>query len=338
MEQNHLTHHGILGMRWGVRRFQNKDGSLTAAGKKRRKEDDENTEQETKEQYEARKKTALSSGSAKDILEFKGDLTNNELQTAIARINFEKQLADISAKDTKTWQDKVKDIGDSVETIDKAAQKGIGAWNTVAKIVNSLSDTELPVIDGGDSRRKRAEEAEKKAKEKAEAADKEKRKKFIESATPEQIRKAYGTLSVDDLDQLSKRFKYEDEIEGRFKSRDKAEAKAQAKKEKADKDNKNSDKDNKNSDKDNKNSDKDNKNQKQSEPDVEKVTGEVFGEGTSRRSGGESPNTRQSRETIYMDLPSIAAPKAGTKVNDIPDDSRTVAGSVFPFLLEEPKK
>lgn len=31
-----LTHWGVKGMRWGIRRYQNKDGSLTAAGKKRR--------------------------------------------------------------------------------------------------------------------------------------------------------------------------------------------------------------------------------------------------------------------------------------------------------------
>lgn len=30
-----LSHHGILGQKWGVRRYQNEDGSLTDAGKKR---------------------------------------------------------------------------------------------------------------------------------------------------------------------------------------------------------------------------------------------------------------------------------------------------------------
>ena len=33
---SYLQHYGVLGMKWGVRRFQNKDGTLTAAGKKRR--------------------------------------------------------------------------------------------------------------------------------------------------------------------------------------------------------------------------------------------------------------------------------------------------------------
>ena len=33
--ERYLVHHGILGQKWGVRRYQNEDGSLTAAGKAR---------------------------------------------------------------------------------------------------------------------------------------------------------------------------------------------------------------------------------------------------------------------------------------------------------------
>lgn len=48
MSNNELQHWGIKGMKWGVRRYQNKDGTLTPAGRKRY-DDDESNDEPTKE-------------------------------------------------------------------------------------------------------------------------------------------------------------------------------------------------------------------------------------------------------------------------------------------------
>lgn len=52
---NYIKHHGIKGQKWGVRRFQNKDGSLTAKGKKRYNDDEYDEEREALEKENARR-------------------------------------------------------------------------------------------------------------------------------------------------------------------------------------------------------------------------------------------------------------------------------------------
>lgn len=58
---NELYHYGVKGMRWGVRRYQNKNGSLTNAGKKRYKNDSE-TNNEKSSGLSDKQKTALKVG------------------------------------------------------------------------------------------------------------------------------------------------------------------------------------------------------------------------------------------------------------------------------------
>ena len=50
-KDNYLEHHGILGQKWGIRRYQNPDGSYTAAGKKRYGID---SEEKSAKQYQKR--------------------------------------------------------------------------------------------------------------------------------------------------------------------------------------------------------------------------------------------------------------------------------------------
>lgn len=72
MRSAYLQHHGILGMKWGIRRFEDKNGRLTAAGKerygkggKREKSEDETKTKEkfwTEDRKAIAKKVAIGAG------------------------------------------------------------------------------------------------------------------------------------------------------------------------------------------------------------------------------------------------------------------------------------
>ena len=64
---DYLYHHGIKGMQWGVRRYQNPDGSLTAAGKKR-------VSQRRPDDIVIKKGTQLNNVGSKENLKLRGNV------------------------------------------------------------------------------------------------------------------------------------------------------------------------------------------------------------------------------------------------------------------------
>ena len=71
-----LIHYGIFGMKWGVRRYQNKDGSLTSAGKKRYGNNDDIKDSPQKNTEEPKKKSVK-------------DMSDEELRREVNRMQLE---------------------------------------------------------------------------------------------------------------------------------------------------------------------------------------------------------------------------------------------------------
>ena len=91
--QGELYHHGIKGQKWGVRRFQNKDGSLTPAGKKRY--DEPNVGRKTKEAktYKIPKNKSLHRLQLEEKYMKNGMSREQAEQAAAKRIRTEKFVA-----------------------------------------------------------------------------------------------------------------------------------------------------------------------------------------------------------------------------------------------------
>lgn len=158
-------HYGIYGMKWGIRRYQNSDGTLTEAGKRRYRTsgngefEDEKGEKrygkdvrkQTKsdEKLEKRKQKAIASGSVDNILKMRSYMTSQELTDAVNRVRNMETLRANTPEKLQKAEDRA-ELAARVQTLGNVAtgiSNATNIYNNTAKIFNVLPfDKQLPII------------------------------------------------------------------------------------------------------------------------------------------------------------------------------------------------
>jgi hypothetical protein len=186
-----LRHWGIKGMKWGVRRFQNKDGSLTKAGRKRYAND------EAEDTVEARREKLLKSTNAEELFKNRSLLTTAEMNERLNRIDTERRLSEAADKRAYERVDKILKAGKKINevyeftntSVMKALKKKMGLGGSDEPKRTDLKN----VLDKLDSL------SDKKLNEVLTRAKKESELKKILSGENKGSKKSESSVDMDDI-------------------------------------------------------------------------------------------------------------------------------------------
>lgn len=145
-DEDYIAHYGVGHLHGGH------SGRFPWGSGDRPKQDAASTSGSSQSSYEERKQQALKSGSASDVLKYRGDLTNKELNDAVQRIRFEQELERLDYN-SSSMRDVEKTVGKVYNVVVKAAA-GVAAYNILATVYNETyaaanGKKKLPVFKVG---------------------------------------------------------------------------------------------------------------------------------------------------------------------------------------------
>lgn len=181
-QEDYLAHHGILGQKWGVRRYQNYDGSLTAKGRERRglgeksigssvkeyaskkraesqKRKAENAkalekakQAERKRVTEQKAKKAVEDEEAlkerlrrhpRDIYKYRDELSKDDIDEIIAQVQWDRKCKDIRRDEYMRGLRTIEDVRKTMKLGSEMLNDGLSIYNSTALIYNGMLDHQV---------------------------------------------------------------------------------------------------------------------------------------------------------------------------------------------------
>ena len=158
LDNDYLAHHGIKGQKWGIRRYQNEDGSLTKLGRQRRGISDKSVQEKIKDKVSKRKEEKAAKAKESEaekhealkehvrkhpsrLYKYRTEFSDDEIRDLTNKIRTDTALKDIRDAEIQRGWNKMQQFSQNLGKIKGLAENAKGMYNLMAEVNNVLVDS-----------------------------------------------------------------------------------------------------------------------------------------------------------------------------------------------------